>query len=195
MNASERTDRVSAVSTLWTRIVNLVEDGDPDLFDAINPPASDRAIARVASVVGRTLPADLVEFWSLADGVDHNAALQTSSGTRRPGKLPYSTAQALEEREMLLQVAGLVSELSDEDLVRYLAVQDAEPAGTWELRYWLPSWIPLASNDGGDYLLVDLRRGERFGCIMSYSTDVGSSAQPLWPSVTAMLTSAAEFFE
>ncbi|WP_344613921.1 SMI1/KNR4 family protein [Dactylosporangium salmoneum] len=186
---------MTVVSTLWTRIVSLVEDGDPGLFDAINPPASATSIARVASAVGRELPADLVEFWSLADGVDHNAARRTSSGTRRPRQLPLSTVEALEKREMLLKVAGLVSDMSDADLANCLAVQDAGPAGIRELRYWLPSWIPLASNDGGDYLVIDLRRGAQFGCIMAFSTDEGSSAQPLWPNLTAMLASAAEFFE
>jgi cell wall assembly regulator SMI1 len=60
---------------------------------------------------------------------------------------------------------------------------------------WHEDWIPIGDNSGGDYLFVDLREGPARGCVMEFTKAGACFADPLWPSVTAMLTEIADALE
>jgi cell wall assembly regulator SMI1 len=52
---------------------------------------------------------------------------------------------------------------------------------------FLPELIPIAGNDSGDQLVVDLRRGPRTGCVKEYFHEDGALHEPVAPSLAALV--------
>ncbi len=79
-----------------------------------------------------------------------------------------------------------------------LAEMDTEPAGTRAFLF-LPSWVPIADDTGGDLLFVDLRPGDLHGCVGRWWNDDGFHGPDygthFWTSVAHMAQSIADALE
>ncbi|MER6133951.1 SMI1/KNR4 family protein [Streptomyces sp. NPDC001815] len=63
-----------------------------------------------------------------------------------------------------------------------------------ELRYWRPSWLPLAQDGAGDSLFVEMARGDRLGCVGTHAHGDGGQFVdlPHHASLQALLNWAAQ---
>ncbi|MEV4130548.1 SMI1/KNR4 family protein [Dactylosporangium sp. NPDC049742] len=158
----------------------------PGAVSQLRPPARNEDLRAVETAVGRSLPGDLASWWRAMDGVDGTLSLIP------PHHSPYSTRAALENREILLD--GWNAAVGHDDPERFDAlVADAEqePAGSACRFAWLPSWLPIAGDRGGDYVFADLRPGPANGCLRLFYRDAGASDVVVWPGVAAMVAEIA----
>lgn len=160
----------------WARIVAWLRQHAPRTAAEIRPPAAEADIAAARDVLD--LPADLVEWWRLADGC---GGRESRSGLLPSSYAPFSVAEALDERDSWLRT---YDESRDGHLRR-------EPAGTTgDMFAMLPEFLPLATDGGGWHLLVDLREGQDRGCVREYDKYDGHQL-PIWRGVGEMLAEVA----
>lgn len=133
------------------------------------PPGAVRAVAD-AERVGEVLPEDVGTWWRL-DGVAATAWIP-------PAFAPLDLDEALEVRDILVLVAR------DE-----AAHSDALAAAA----EYLPAFLPIADDAGGDHLLVDLRSGQpTYGAVFRWDHETPELGVPMWNSVSEMLSDTAE---
>jgi hypothetical protein len=138
------------------------------LLDRVGPPATPEDLT--AAEVAGPLPAELARWWSLTSG----AGLDLLP----PGLSPYAVRTALAVRKSHLEIPA-PGDGYKESL--------AAPAGTPCRGWWLPQWLPIASDD----LFVDLRPGAARGCV-GQATPALTFSGPRWISVGAMLLAVAD---
>jgi len=170
------------VDVTWDRIEAWLRVNAPTSDEHLGTPARKDAIPPVATLVGEPLPDDLVAWWRRSCGTTSFFAGQLLP----PGFAPYSIEQAVECRAMMLDIAAC----DDSEL----AALSAEPAGSpcWN---WLPMWVPIAHDTGGDNLFVDLRPGPEHGCVTQWYETEFATVDPKWPSVATMLAEIADALE
>lgn len=179
------------VDESWDRIVGWLGRHAPRIAAAINPPATESALAQAEATLRLPLPADLMAWWRRANGMRWTNPLP--GALVPPGFVPYSIEDALKSRRMWLDVMRAYDEQSE---------LPPGPAGS-PCDVWLPVWMPIAADGCGAELFVDLRGGPTRGCVMEYdkvgaagyedattSTDVS-----MWPSVASMLAEVADALE
>jgi cell wall assembly regulator SMI1 len=176
----------SLVDEAWSRIVAWLAINAPTTAARVNPPATDKSIADAQRAVEQSLPADLVQWWYRADGVE---TLMDQGSVLPPFFLPCSVERALREWRMLLEVYG------DPDLGGLVARDAGQvlPAGSRGLQF-LPSFVPIAFDGTGGNLIVDLRSGDLHGCVMAFHPEVGTE-HPLWGGIAEMLDDVADAIE
>ena len=126
--------------------------------------------AVVASVPGAALPEDLVAWWRL-DDVATTAWIPLDFA-------PLDPAEALDVRDILVLVARDEAGHSD---------------GLAAAAEYLPGFLPIADDAGGDHLLVDLRSGQpTYGAVFLWDHETPQLGVPLWDSVSEMLADTAE---
>ncbi|MBC9725219.1 SMI1/KNR4 family protein [Streptomyces sp. TRM68367] len=174
-----------SVDESWNRILSWLEVNAPATGLCVNPPAADEEIATVARALGAELPADLVTWWHRANGMRRR---RDSGDLLPPDFLPHTTQESLASRQRLLDIWAEIGDPrhTEEDL--------GKPAGSVVLQY-LPVFVPIAGNESGDHLFVDLRHGPRHGCVTEYDHEQGALAGPCWSNVTAMLADVANGIE
>ncbi|MFJ8976419.1 SMI1/KNR4 family protein [Streptomyces sp. NPDC102282] len=159
------------VRTSWSRIDTWCGShlrGTP--VRAVSDPALLRT---VETELGEAIPAEVHAWWAL-EGVGADFWL--------PGSFaPVDLAEALETREIWLEVAEEEGPSFDAD-------------GAPEPRF-LPSFLPIATDPGGDGLVVDLRPGDSRGAVHLWDHETWVLGVPLWSSVAAMLRDIATALE
>ncbi|MFB7290429.1 SMI1/KNR4 family protein [Actinacidiphila glaucinigra] len=127
--------------------------------------ADENRLRAAEAAIGVSFPADLVAWWSLH---------RVSADYWIPQSFaPVGLEEALETRAIWLLVAEQEGISVDED---------GEP----EPRF-LPSFLPIAMDPGGDGLIVDLRPGDSYGAVFLWDHETWVLGVELWSSVTAML--------
>jgi cell wall assembly regulator SMI1 len=170
----------------WQAISAWCAEHVTDLHTAFGGPAAEADIRRAGDEVGAALPDDLVEWWRLVDGTLPEA--DTVGSLLPPYHNPMSIMDALESRQSWLAQWGNASDL---------ALADGRPdpalaaAGTPCYLGWLPVWLPIARDESGNELFVDLRLGPLHGCVMEFDEVDCASQPPGWPTVRAMLADVA----
>jgi cell wall assembly regulator SMI1 len=134
---------MAGVRESWDRIIqwhrtHVTDDGDPVLF-APPPAASEEGIARAEHALGHRLPDDL------------RASYRMHDGSGRYGIFPWGYR--------FLSVAELAGEWHRNQSLLSGLDWDARPAGPIRPVYWSAGWVPVGSNDSGDYDCVDLDPG------------------------------------
>lgn len=168
------------VNDSWDRIEAWLGTNAPTTGEHLGVPARRDEIPAVATLVGEPLPDDLVAWWRRSCGTTGFLAARLLTG-----HAPYSIDEAVACRTMMLEIAGC----DDAEL----AELSAEPAGS-PCQNWLPMWVPIAYDSGGDCLFVDLRPGPERGCVTQwYETDF--AMDPKWPDVATMLAEIADALE
>lgn len=170
-----------SVDESWAVLVAGLERYWPNVLARIRPPASPGDLRLAEETMGCPLPADLVRWWRLSDGMNGFAGLIPQSHT------PFSVQEALGDRRVWLEVSAHADRYEPDDLDECLAA----PAGTGCSGWFLPQWLPIAGDGSGGTLFVDLRFGHAHGCVSRMTTG-WSSSPALWTGVDAMLAEVAE---
>jgi hypothetical protein len=127
-------------------------------------------VERVVSAPGVVLPQDLVAWWRLDD--------MATIAWIPLDFAPLELDEALEVRDILVLVA------------RQEAAHSDDLAAAAE---YLPGFLPIADDAGGDHLLVDLRSGQpTYGAVFLWNHETPQLGVPLWESVTELLADTAE---
>lgn len=168
----------------WTGIESWVRAQSPALHAALLPPATDADLAAAEETLGRPLPADLAAWWRLFGGI---AETYTHWPLVPPHWQPHGLAGALRLRKLMIQAISGIHFATRGEEQDFEAAALREPAGTPCMELWLPAWLPVAGDGAGYELFVDLRAGERHGCVMEWDKYSGADRDPVWPDVTAML--------
>ena len=163
----------------WQTIRRWFEQHAPDQLAAFRGPCAEDDLHAVEQATGRPLPGDQQAWWRLTDGTDGLLAPRLIPVVW----IPLSTQAALREYRLMCKIGSRESEL---------AQHMSEPAGTPCSGVWLPHWLPIAHDLGGDFLFLDLRPGPRCGCVGQHLKDEWRYDGPVWPSVTAMLSVVAD---
>ncbi|MEU2613502.1 SMI1/KNR4 family protein [Micromonospora sp. NPDC007271] len=176
-----------AVAESWNIIVGWLGRHAPLELALIRPPAAEDDIRDVAQRVGTALPNDLVAWWRRADGQAGKGALLP------PFYSPYSIRRALDSRDVWMTAwNGVMEQASADQFAAYVAQENRAPAGSPCKGAWLPRWLPIAGDGGGNDLFVDLRPGPAHGCVRQFLRDDGASDTACWSSVAAMLAEVAD---
>lgn len=131
----------------------------------VNPAAVDNFSAKS----GLNLPEDLRQFLLVADGEKPNSS--GAIGNWR--MMPIAEIQA---------TWGLLDRLAVKDAFAKLT---PEPSPYLRLTWWHPAWIPIVTNDLGDFFCIDTNppEPERSGQVLLFLRD-----RPTRPLVAASLT-------
>ncbi|MCP2169448.1 SMI1/KNR4 family protein [Goodfellowiella coeruleoviolacea] len=168
-----------SVADSWAQITAWLRDRTPVSAAHLGPPATEHDIADVVALLGRPLPADLVEWWRRCCGVTEFVTGRLIA----PRYAPYTLDEVVDNRETMLAVASCADAADTAALA-------AEPAGS-PCVDWLPVWLPIAHDGGGCLLFADLRPGSLHGCVMEWDEYEGATGEPRWPSIAAMLAEIA----
>jgi cell wall assembly regulator SMI1 len=178
------------VEDSWHRMTNWFGQHATAVPSILRGPASETDLARASDAVGVALPADLLAWWRLVDGVTEESRMDDPI---LPSLYhPWSVDGALYSRDQWLQVATDGADTARQDGRPAPAEQ---PAGTPTGYGWAPQWLPIANDCFGSDLFVDLRPGPLHGCLMEWDHDEGPIREPLWPGVQAMLAEVADALE
>jgi prepilin-type processing-associated H-X9-DG protein len=161
----------------WERIVTWLHTNAPVTAAHLAPPVTPDDLMVVESLLGTRLPADLSAWWHQSCGVTGFVEGRLIP----PSYAPYTVDEAVDCREVMLEIA------SAEDVL-------AEPAGSPNT-VWLPEWLPIAHDGGGNYLFADLRPGPLTGCVMEWDEYEAVTMAPRWPNTSTMLAEIAEVLE
>ncbi|MCP2166294.1 SMI1/KNR4 family protein [Goodfellowiella coeruleoviolacea] len=153
----------------WQRIDTWLRshsDGQPA---HLMSPAAQADIDAVARELGLPLPSDLVSLWQLENvSADYWLPPQGGAALIEP-------AAALRDRAIWLNAAA------DED--------PDDP------NLFPPGLLPIASNGGGDNLVIELRPNQHHGAIFLWDHENWGLRVPLWPDVATMLDDVAQAME
>jgi cell wall assembly regulator SMI1 len=139
-----------SVRRSWERIEEFCRATLPGGATLFAPPVTEEDLVRAEQELGVTLPEDFKASYRI-----HNGQLDRSPGIILPHArtlLPVPRYRfmplqsVIHSTKCLREVAADLTRPSQRTAVE-LGIQPA---------FWLPDWIPFASNGGGDYLCVDL---------------------------------------
>ncbi len=160
----------------WHGITSWLEVHAPVTFATLAPPAGDEDLRAVRDDVGQDLPDDLVAWWRLCNGTG------PADGTGQllpPYFEPCSIRDCVAARRIRVGSGAPTA-------IRETTIGEAGgPAGAF-----LASFVPIAADGSGDFLVVDLRSGTRHGCVQRWSGDDGADTGPWWTDVADMLADA-----
>ncbi|GAA4529201.1 SMI1/KNR4 family protein [Amycolatopsis samaneae] len=169
------------VSRTWQRIVAVLRDHAPATARVIRPPAPAGHLRALRQAVGGELPADLVAWWTVMDGIDDDRDFR--AGSVIPGfYIPLGVARAREEylRQREFPDPGCCGTGGEH---RKRAGEVAFPYCT--------ALVPVCRAIDGGLLCVDLRVGKDHGCVMAWYASEGVYAVE-WADVATMLAYVAE---
>lgn len=175
-----------AVDESWDIIVDWLGRHSPPELALVRPAAAEDDIRDTERSVGTALPDDLVAWWRRADGQAGKGSLVP------PFYSPYSARAARDSRGVWMTAwNGVTEQANPAQFAAYLVQEDRAPAGTPCKGAWLPRWLPIAGDGGGNDLFVDLRPGPAHGCVREFLRDDGAGDTAWWDGVAAMLADVA----
>ncbi|MCZ4517981.1 SMI1/KNR4 family protein [Rhodococcus ruber] len=167
--------RPGSVREQWARITDWLHERFPE--NSISG-AESESIEQAISATGQKWPAELVEFFELVDG--------DTSGPAFVAILPryqfLSLDAMVEERAEMIQI------WADVWSARGLSVP---PSAGENAFTFAPAFVPFAGMDG-NFLFVDTRPGELYGCVSEFDKSGSDERGPRWLSISAMLTDLAD---
>lgn len=191
---------------LWTGIANWLNVNAPATARTIRPPAPEALIRSFEEGA----PNELSTLYHLFDGAELSTA-----GYIFPNYRPLPLEEAEKKRQMMLDIWAQVGEEANAALERekrsplYLNLRaareaydgaptpephkpydpagaEAEEAGT-KASMFISSFLPIADDNAGDFLFVDLRKGRQNGCVSEYFKEEADWRPAIWPSIDALL--------
>jgi cell wall assembly regulator SMI1 len=174
-------ERLELLRRSWSYIVTWCEAHAPVTAGAFRPGADEAALTAAQEHTGREWPAQLLAWLRLADGVDQSF----DSVILPAGFAPLGVEHIVESWEMMTTIAADVYPGEEVDAA------EREQAGSRSSAF-LRSWLPVASDFGGDWLFIDLRGGDRTGCVGHFWKAEGFVAPaPRWNDLAGMLENLA----
>ncbi|MBL7500536.1 SMI1/KNR4 family protein [Frankia sp. CNm7] len=172
------------VRATWTRIVGWLEAEAPLCHAAVRGPESPAVVTDALANLGVSFPEYVSEWWSLHDGVPRTHGVEIFPGAFWP----------LGIREMIESRQGRVVHVEDPSRLEIQARSESLPAGdhAW---YFPRSFIPLAQDPTGCVLSLDLRAGEKHGCLKVWDRDEGALLPPIAPGLAQYLQEILDLLE
>ncbi len=157
---------------LWNRLKRWLEQNVPDILTTLNPGASLQEIEAIQTILGIALPDDYV-----ASCLIHNGQNRES-----PSLIPSGMRGSIGGTLLSLGVtddSSFNTVLGEWTMMKQIYDTDPNIPGGGRLdktvkdRWWIPSWIPIASDGCGDYDCLDLDPGEdgRWGQVIGFVHD------------------------
>lgn len=163
--------------------MNLLREHAPATAREIRPPGPAEDVRELQRRIGLVLPADLVSWWALMDGIVDRYD-QRASDLVPPAYVPLAVRRVHEEYRRMSESAATDPTCCGPGQVHQnQAGADGGPFCT--------ALVPICRDITGGTLCVDLRAGADHGVIMTMAPGDGFSATH-WGSVTEMLTEIAE---
>jgi hypothetical protein len=125
---------VSALAQCLAEVETLLT---PETKRSLRAPASKDRLRQLAEVCGGQLPSDLLTYFAWHDGQDDPIA--NNSDAELFPDAPPLYLMPIEE------------------------ILEAIATNTEEIEDWKPTWVPLITNDGSDYILYDRQTGRLLG--------------------------------
>lgn len=157
------------MNDLWHRFENWLEQNIPDAIQTLNPGASLEEIEAIQNILNIKLPDDYIASCMIHNGQNQESPSLTCWGTLLSlGVISDSSFTTLCAEWTILK--GVYDEYwineSEGDRLDNLV------KNFW----WIPKWIPITSNGGGDGLCLDLEPGENGtqGQVIEFIHDSGS---------------------
>lgn len=129
------------IKCTWERFKKWLAVHHPSLLDDLQPPASIPELQALTQRLGVALPGEFM------------ACLEVHNG--QAGRAAY-----LFDRHAFLSIAHVLMHWKTwNDLLEDGDFDDRVAHGATGVQpvWWDPSWIPFATNGGGDYLCIDMR--------------------------------------
>lgn len=169
----------------WWRVMRWADLHLPRLRSALNPPASQAEIDRAEASTGLVFSADFRALYRAANGEHGNTGLFF-------GLTFLSLDDALEQRQMWMKVVRDFPALNSNDA----GCHSSTPIGAIAEIYASSGWIPIAHDNGGNHLAVDLDPGPdgRLGQIINYGRDEDAKFV-IAPSLASFLNWCADNLE
>lgn len=145
----------------WERIEEWCARNDST--HVLRPPAAEADIAAAQAQVGLGFPPDVAESLRRHDGT----STRPSTFLVPERWVLLSLARAVEEwrwrtEDLGRRQAAEIDDFDDEDDEDWSDVEEGEEDNFWG---WNPAWLPIALDDTGCALVVELRPGDRFGAV------------------------------
>ncbi|EMD26512.1 SMI1/KNR4 family protein [Amycolatopsis azurea] len=169
------------IDPAWERIATWLRVHSPVTAATLRPPAPAEEVRATQNALGQPLPAELLRWWSLMDGVDDDRDYRTAL-TLSSGHMPLSVARVREEWADL-------GRFPDEDCCRP-GGHHLRSAGDVTFGY-CTALIPFCRSIDGGVLAVDLRPGPKRGWVMDWFAQQGTHPSD-WATIGAMLTDTAQ---
>lgn len=195
---------------LWTGIANWLDVNAPATARTIRVPAQEALIRSFVEGAPNGWPNDLSALYHLVDGAELSTA-----GCVFPNYRPLPLEEAEKTRQMMLDIWAQVGEEANAVFKRerksphYLNLRAAreaydgaptpephkpyDPAGAEaeeagiQASMFISSFLPVADDNSGDFLFVDLRKGRQHGCVSEYFKEEADWRPAIWPSIDALL--------
>jgi len=124
---------------VWREIVEQVQGVSADIFATLNPPATEAEIEALEQRVGVAVPQAFKDYLATVNGQNEAGAEYPLVGYRRL----YGVAEIIEQMDLLESLFDATEVAAGaENKIRQLL---------WSLR-----WVPFASFEGYDALIMDL---------------------------------------
>ncbi|MFC3448492.1 SMI1/KNR4 family protein [Amycolatopsis speibonae] len=165
----------------WERITAWLRLHSPVTAATLRPPAPAEEVRATQNAIGKPpLPAELLRWWGLTDGVDDDRDHRTALNFPE-GHMPLSVARVREEWADL-------SRFPDEDCCRP-GGHHLRSAGDITFGY-CTALTPICRGIDGAVLAVDLRPGTERGRLMDWMAEQGT-LRATWATIGEMLTDTA----
>ena len=141
------------MNDLWRRFESWLEANIPDAIQTLNPGASLEEIEAIQNIVGVKLPDDYI-----ASCLIHNGQNQESPSLTRWGTLLSLGVAVDSSFTTVLAEWTMLKSVYDEDLID--EPEEDRQDNLVKSFWWIPQWIPITSNGGGDGFCLDLDPAE-----------------------------------
>lgn len=176
---------------LWIDIVSWLEINASMTARAILTPAPEPLIRSLEQAVPNGWPTDLSTLYRLFDGTEPSTAgyildIWTQVGADMDEEFERQQRSPLHLNLRALGEAHGRVPAPEPHKPYDPAKAEADEAGT---RAWMfiSPFLPIADNNAGDYLFVDLRSGRQHGCVSEYFKDEADWRPAIWPSTEVLL--------
>jgi hypothetical protein len=137
-------------------------------------------VRRTREAVGRPLPADVLAWWELMDGID-----DSDYRAGNPIATVFAPLPVARVRERFASLARFSGE-------RCCGADGSHPTAAGERMFgFCTGTVPICWSLNGDVLVVDLRDGARHGCVMEWTAEEGLF-ETAWAGTAAMLADIAD---
>lgn len=158
-----------ALNSTLQDVLRWCQRNAPVVSDGLRPGATSESIAAFELALGFDIGASARDLFAIVDGELRTGPID--SWPLLPIGFLFSMEEILELR------SGYLGEMSSRSTVG----EPGEPTADFRT-----SFLPLAGIDG-DYLYLDLRPGDRRGCVAFWDHVNGNPDGALWPNLTALL--------
>jgi cell wall assembly regulator SMI1 len=174
------------IATLWAEVMAWLGEHAPGTAAVLRRSGPPREFVRAVQQDSELdWPDELLTWFALHDGGGNENLFE---GMLFPRFVPLSASDAgFRRREAVLLGSRLAEQLGPE------AALGVDSAAGDDVSIFLPEFVPVATDSGYGYIVVDLRPGPRRGAVTTYSYETGTAhgsdghVPTSWANLTSMI--------